>query len=76
MVWAQSVLDQHRDRVAVLTTHRYMQDAEDYTAGVPVVPSGRFPDIWYTFEGIYADGGNQAEDIFRWLSAAILPFAW
>ena len=38
MVWAQSVLDQHRDRVAVLTTHRYMQD-EDYTAGVPVVPS-------------------------------------
>ena len=67
MVWAQSILDQHRDRVAVLTTHRYMQDAEDYTAGVPVVPSGRFPDIWYTFEGIYADGGNRAEDIFRWL---------
>ena len=67
MVWAQSILDQHRDRVCVLTTHRYMQDAEDYTAGVPVVPSGRFPDIWYTFEGIYAEGGNRAEDIFRWL---------
>ena len=67
MVWAQALLDRHRDRVAVVTTHRYMQDAEDYTAGVPLVPSGRFPDIWYTFEGIYSDGGNQAEEIYRWL---------
>ncbi len=66
MEWAQSVLDAHRGMPAVLTTHRWLQDAEDYTGGVPLVPSGRYPGIWYQVEGVYADGGVQVEDAWRW----------
>lgn len=64
--WAQGVLDRHRDKPVVFTTHRYLQDAEDYTAGVPVVPSGRYPAIWYAIEGPYTPGGIQSEEIFDW----------
>ncbi|MCE2884515.1 MAG: DNRLRE domain-containing protein [Planctomycetaceae bacterium] len=66
LTWAQSVLDAHRDRPAMLTTHRYLQDAEDYTSGVPIVPSGRFPASWYAIEGLYNPNGIQAEDFFQW----------
>lgn len=62
--WAQGVLDRNRDKPVMMTTHRYLQDAEDYTAGVPLVPSGYYPDIWYGIEGIYAPGGLQTPRIF------------
>jgi hypothetical protein len=64
--WAQGVLDRNRDKACIVTTHRWLQDAEDYTGGVPVVPSGRYPGIWYTIEGVHAQGGIQGEDAWRW----------
>jgi hypothetical protein len=33
---------------------------------VPVVPSGRYPAIWYTVEGLYNPNGIQAENFFQW----------
>ena len=64
--WGQAVLDSHRDKPVMMTTHRYMQDAEDYTGGVPLVDSGRYPDVWYTFEGVYSDGGLRSNEIWDW----------
>jgi hypothetical protein len=64
--WAQGVLDANRDKPCLFTTHRYLQDAEDYTFGVPVVPSGRYPDIWYAIEGTYTPDGIQAEECWDW----------
>lgn len=64
--WAQGVLDANRDKPVLMTTHRYLQDAEDYTSGVPIVPSGRYPAIWYTIEGLYPPDGIQSEDLFDW----------
>jgi hypothetical protein len=66
LAWAQSILDLNWDKPVFLTTHRYLQDAEDYTAGVPVVPSGRFPAVWYLIEGVYSQGGIQSEELFEW----------
>ncbi len=64
LAWAQGVLNKNRDKPTMITTHRYMQDAEDYTAGVPIVASGRYPDIWYTFEGQYTPNGIKADEFF------------
>jgi hypothetical protein len=64
--WAQAVLDMHRDKPVLMTTHRYLQDAEDYTAGVPLVPSGRYPSIWYGIEGTYTPDGIEAEELWQW----------
>jgi|GEM_PF-2497989 len=65
--WAQGVLDANRDKPVLMTTHRYLQDAEDYTFGVPVVPSGRYPGIWYDVaEGTYTPDGIESEDLWRW----------
>jgi len=64
--WAQGILHENRDKPVLLTTHRYLQDAEDYTSGVPVVPSGRYPDIWYGFEGLYVPGGSRSEQLWNW----------
>lgn len=66
LAWAQGVLNQHRERIVLMTTHRYLQDAEDYTGGVPLVPSGYYPPIWYGVEGVYAPGGIQTPQIFDW----------
>lgn len=66
LVWAQGVLDANRDKPVMLTTHRYLQDAEDYTAGVPVVPSGRYPSIWYAIETPYTPNGLESNEIFDW----------
>lgn len=66
LAWAQTVLDLNWDKPVFMTTHRYLQDAEDYTAGVPLVPSGRYPDVWYLIEGVYADGGIRSEELFDW----------
>ena len=66
LAWAQGVLDQHRDKPVLFTTHRYLQDAEDYTAGFPIVPSGRYPSIWYAVEGVYQPNGIQSEELWDW----------
>ena len=66
LAWAQGVLDQHRDKPVLFTTHRYLQDAEDYTAGVPLVPSGRYPSIWYVIEGVYQPNGIESEQLWDW----------
>ncbi len=66
LAWAQGVLDSHKHMPAMLTTHRYLQDAEDYTSGVPLVPSGRYPPVWYQVEPVYHPNGIQAEEFFRW----------
>ena len=66
LAWAQGILDSNKRRCVMVTTHRYMQDAEDYTAGVPVVPSGRYPSIWYGFEGLYDPQGIQSEEAWQW----------
>jgi hypothetical protein len=65
LVWAQGVLNANRDKPVMVTTHRYLQDAEDYTGGVPLVPSGRYPDIWYNFEGTYTPGGIHSEAFYQ-----------
>ena len=66
LAWAQGILDANRDRPVMLTTHRYLQDAEDYTSGVPLVASGRYPSVWYSVEGTYTPDGIQSEEFFRW----------
>jgi len=66
LAWAQGVLDANRDRPVMLTTHRYLQDAEDYTSGVPLVSSGRYPSVWYGVEGTYTPDGIQSEEFFQW----------
>jgi hypothetical protein len=66
LAWAQGILNANRDKPVLLTTHRYLQDAEDYTGGVPIVPSGRYPDVWYNFEGLYVPNGSKSEQIFDW----------
>ncbi|MCB9846609.1 MAG: DNRLRE domain-containing protein [Phycisphaeraceae bacterium] len=65
LVWAQGVINRHRDKAVMVTTHRYLQDAEDYLGGVPLVPSGRYPDIWYAFEDVYDPSGIHAEEFFQ-----------
>ncbi|MGK7914877.1 MAG: DNRLRE domain-containing protein [Prochloraceae cyanobacterium] len=65
LAWAQEVINAHRDKPVMVTTHRYLQDAQDYTAGVPLVSSGRYPDIWYNFEGNYNPHGIKAQDFFN-----------
>jgi len=66
LVWAQGILDRSRHLPVMLTTHRYMQDAEDYTGDVPLVPSGRYPSVWYTFESPYTPGGIESNEFFDW----------
>jgi hypothetical protein len=64
--WAQGILHENRDKPVLLTTHRYLQDAQDYTGGVPLVPSGRYPDIWYGVEGLYTPDGIRSEQLWNW----------
>ncbi len=66
LAWAQGILDENRDRPVLVTTHRYLQDAEDYTSGVPLVSSGRYPPIWYSVEGTYTPDGIQSNEFFDW----------
>ena len=66
LAWAQGVLDANKDRPAMITTHRYLQEAEAYTGGVPAVANGRYPDIWYAAEGFYNPNGIQSEDFYQW----------
>ena len=64
--WAQGILHESRDKPVLPTTHRYLQDAQDYTGGVPLVPSGRYPDIWYGVEGLYTPDGIRSESLWNW----------
>ncbi len=66
LTWAQALIDANRELPVMLTTHRYLQDAEDYTSGVPVVASGRYPDVWYAVEGTYNPDGIRSNDFFDW----------
>ncbi|MDX2115646.1 MAG: DNRLRE domain-containing protein [Planctomycetota bacterium] len=66
LAWAQGVIAKNRDKAVMVTTHRYLQDAEDYTGGVPVVASGRYPSVWYGVEGTYHPQGIQSDEIFDW----------
>jgi hypothetical protein len=66
LAWAQAVIDANRGRPTMLTTHRYLQDAEDYTSGVPLVASGRYPDVWYSVEDVYNPDGIRSEEFFQW----------
>lgn len=66
LAWAQGVLDANKRRCVMVTTHRYLQDAEDYTSGVPLVSSGRYPSVWYGVEGTYHPQGIQSEDAWMW----------
>lgn len=66
LAWAQGVLDANKDRPAMITTHRYLQEAEAYTGGVPAVPNGRYPNIWYAAEGFYNPNGIRSEDFYQW----------
>ena len=64
LAWAQGIINDNRDKPVMVTTHRYLQDAEDITANVPIVPSGRYPELWYLFEGQYNPDGIRAEELF------------
>ena len=64
--WAQGILDKNRDKPTLLTTHRYLQDAEDVTFDVPLVPSGRYPSVWYAIEPPYTPDGIQSNQLFNW----------
>ncbi len=64
--WAQGILHENRDKPVLLTTHRYLQDAQDYTGGVPLVASGRYPDVWYSVEGLYTPDGIRSERLWDW----------
>ncbi len=64
LAWAQGVINANRDKPVMLSTHRYLQDAQHYT-GFPAVPSGRYPNIWYTFEPLYRHDGIQSEVFFN-----------
>jgi hypothetical protein len=66
LAWAQGVLDKNKRRCVMVTTHRYLQDAEDYTSGIPLVASGRYPSAWYGFEGTYHPQGIQSEQAWLW----------
>ncbi len=65
LAWAQGVINQNPHLPVMVTTHRYLQDAEDYTGGVPIVPSGRYPGIWYGVEGVYHPQGIQSNEFFE-----------
>ena len=66
LAWAQGILDQNRDKPVLLTTHRYLQDAEEVTGEWPIVPSGRYPSIWYAIEPPWTPSGIQSNDFFMW----------
>ncbi len=69
LAWAQGVLNAHRDLPVWVTTHRYMQNAEQYAGsiGAPLgVLAGRFPQVWYDVaEQLYMPGGTTSEAFFQ-----------
>lgn len=69
LAWAQEVLNAHRDLPVWVTTHRYMQNSEQYAGsiGAPLgVLAGRFPQIWYDVaEPLYMPNGTTSEEFFQ-----------
>ncbi len=58
LAWAQEVLNQHRDKPTMLSTHRYLFKW-------PVIGQGRYSDFQYTFEPPYRPDGIQANDLWN-----------
>jgi len=63
LAWAQSVLNQHRDKATWISTHRYL-----YLWGP--LGGGRYDDFNYFFEPPYVPDGIKADDFFRNFVAA------
>ncbi|MBD2462468.1 DNRLRE domain-containing protein [Oscillatoria sp. FACHB-1407] len=78
LAWAQGVINQHRDKPVMVTTHRYIQDSDEYELSEPTYlftrqfESGRIPNAWYTTtpEILYNPNGVYAEDFFNHFVAA------
>lgn len=66
LAWAQAVLDRNRDKPVFLTTHRYLQDSEEYVGDWPINTSGRYPGIWYIVEPPWTPTGIESNEFFRW----------
>lgn len=69
LAWAQEVLNAHRDLPVWLSTHRYMENAEQFAGslGAPLgILAGRYPQIWYdTAEPVYRSDGITADEFFN-----------
>ncbi len=58
LAWAQQVLNEHRDKPTMVSTHRYLYDWR-------VLGQGRYGDFQYTFEPLYRHDGIRANDFFN-----------
>ena len=58
LAWAQGVLNAHRDKPTLISTHRYLFDWF-------VLGAGRYGEFNYAFEPLYRDDGIQAEDFWN-----------
>lgn len=76
LAWAQGILNANRDKPVMVTTHRYLHDAQDYTGGIPIVPSGRYQEFWYLVEGQYNPDGIRAQEFFDHFVAANRNIFW
>lgn len=69
LAWAQEVLNAHRDLPVWVSTHRYMQNAEQFAGslGAPLgILAGRYPQIWYdTAEPVYRSDGITGDEFFN-----------
>lgn len=63
LAWAQGVLNQHRDKPAWVTTHRYL-----FLWGP--LGAGRYDDFNYFFEPPYVPDGVKADDFYQNFIAA------
>ena len=72
LAWAQGVINANRDKPVMVTTHRNLQDAEDYSSDsilylqTRFYDSGRIPDIWYSATGevLYNPDGIYNQEFF------------
>lgn len=58
LAWAQCVLNMHRDKPTLVSTHRYLFDWR-------ILGQGRYQDWNYVFEPPYRHDGIRAEDFFN-----------
>ncbi len=58
LAWAQEVLNQHRDKPTMVSTHRYLYDWR-------ILGQGRYGEFQYTFEPLYRHDGIKANDFFN-----------
>ncbi len=55
--WAQSVLNEHRDKPTIISTHRYIYDWG--------FSAGRYSDAQYAIEPLYNSEGEKAQTLFN-----------